>query len=306
MQTIKVKGKDQHPVSTVIQSRVPMFLPVKTLNNDSDDSIDIEIINKNGKIVLSKCKLTQVHRNIIDVLFSYYTPTKLRNGEVGFKFTKYDFFRKYYVNNGENKNTPKNSKWLIEKLNEIQDARIMFYFENDQIRSIDREGIISRHRQVEHKKTGEFYYAVVFSRSFMRMFDDDLNIYSQKLTESILSLKHALTQALVRLVITNEKVNTSLEKLLKELGIEQEEKEGMTAAERGTRITKRAYRAKVAQIKSDETALRDHFGITLKIIESGDDAGQIGVFYEKHRNVLIMNPSKQTGTGLSPQEEELA
>ncbi len=291
MQTLKVKGKDQHPTSTVIQSRVPMFLPVKTVNNDTDDSIDIEIINKHGRIVLSKCKLTQVHRNIIDVIFSYYEPIDLGYGQVGFKFTKYDFFKNYYIsNNGDEKKVSKNSKWLVTKFDEMQDAKIRFYFENNDISSIDSEGVISRHKQVTIKKTGETHYAVAFSRSFMKMFDNDLNIYSQKLTKKILLLNHAITQAFVRFVITNEKINTSLEKILRELGIEKEDKEGMSASERGNKLTKRAYRTKVAQIKSDEQMLSDSFGIKLKIIESGEDVGELGVFYEKHDSVLIKNP----------------
>ncbi|GFO72794.1 hypothetical protein BJAS_P3294 [Bathymodiolus japonicus methanotrophic gill symbiont] len=105
---IMINNKLQHPTSTVLQSRTAMFLPVKALSKNYQNTT-IEITNNNGTIILENCKLTQVHRNIIDCIFSYYEPSVFEDGTIAFVFSKYDLLEKIgHTSKG-------NGQWLEKK-----------------------------------------------------------------------------------------------------------------------------------------------------------------------------------------------
>ena len=155
-----INNKKQHPTSTVLQSRFAMFLPVEKLSQNFEN-VTIRIENKRGLIVLESCKLTQVHRNIVDCIFSFYEPKILSDGSAVFTFSKYGLLKKLNHKHG------RNGKWLEKKFEEMRRASIQLRINNEEEESIDYQGVIYRHKLTKLKnEKNEDLYGVIFSQNF--------------------------------------------------------------------------------------------------------------------------------------------
>jgi len=280
-----IDNKKQHPTSTVLQSRFAMFLPVEKLSKNYEN-VTIKIENKRGLIVLESCKLTQIHRNIVDCIFSFYEPTVLDDDSVVFTFSKYDLLKKL------GHFSRRNGTWLEKKFEEMRMASVQLHLNNRDEESIDYQGVVHRHKVTQLKSgNGEFLYGVVFSQNFMMLFEKDLNIYSQKLTNDIIALGSSVSQALVREVISHRQVNRSLDSILADIGVFASSDEKSKKEDRKTNeISKRAYRYKRNEVLELKDDLFEKFGIDIKEIASGGDKGKYGVFYKQHKDVYITNP----------------
>ena len=295
-----INNKKQHPTSTVLQSRFAMFLPVEKLSQNFEN-VTIRIENKRGLIVLESCKLTQVHRNIVDCIFSFYEPKILSDGSAVFTFSKYGLLKKLNHKHG------RNGKWLEKKFEEMRRASIQLRINNEEEESIDYQGVIYRHKLTKLKnEKNEDLYGVIFSQNFMMLFEKDLNIYSQKLTEDIIDLPSAVTQALVREIISHKQVNRSLEKILGDIGVCYCDDENTKKEDRKeNQISKRAYRYKIEDVLALKETLLEKFGIDIKEIRSGDDKGTLGVFYKQHKDVHITNPRPKANLSKETQKSEV-
>ena len=68
----KGKGRrKKHPITTVTQCRVPLFWATNKPPRASQ-RLHLLIENSWGKALIEECRLTQVHRNLIDVIFAYH------------------------------------------------------------------------------------------------------------------------------------------------------------------------------------------------------------------------------------------
>lgn len=273
-----MKGKDhslksKRAVSTRLQSRTAMFLPVKQLSKNFS-STDIEVTNRYGKITLRDCKLTQVHRNIIDVIFSNYEAIKLDDGSVAFTFSKYDVLKElgYSYRN--------NTNWLESKFEEIRRVSIVLLSDDEELSVTCYQGVIREHAETVIKsKKNQMLYGVIFLSNFMKMFDVDMNIHSAIVTPKILKLQHAVTQALVRTCISHRSPNHDLDELLVSIGVNRDS------------VTSRAYSKNLKSVLDEKDALRELFGIEIKTMKNQ----KMSVFYKQHEDVRFTNtnPSKQ-------------
>ena len=262
-----------NPTSTVLQSRTAMFLPTCRANGETD----IEVINSHGKITLRKCRLTQTHRNIIDCIFSYYAASTLPDGSVVFTFTMHDLLSKL------GHKTLTNHGWLTDKFDDMREASVMLESINDDVQIVSYQGILHEHRKsnrLNGKKGAngkdQYLYAVRFTPNFMKMFAVDMNVYSAKVTHKIIALKHSVTQALVREVISHRTVNRDLDELLNGIGVN------------ATSISERNYRERRADIISETETLLNEFGIDVKDMRNG----KVGVFYKQHEDIFFRDPLK--------------
>lgn len=260
-------------VSTILQSRTPMFLPVKQLSKNFAGT-DIVVENDIGKITLRKCKLTQVHRNIVDLIFSSLEPAIVyEDGSVGYVFSKYEILSAL---GHKHRN---NSLWLERKMEEMRQASVMLETEDAEKEEISYQGVIVKHKVTKLKSAnGQPLYGVVFSEAFMAMFDNDIRIHSAKMTPKILQLEHAVTQAFARACISHRSLNRDLDQLLEGIGVKRQE------------VTDRAYRKNRKHIIDESEQLKELFGIDIRIMKNGN----WGVFYKKHDDVWFSNPPKQT------------
>lgn len=268
MNTNKRIGK--RIVSTLLQSRTPMFLPIKKLSGSFNGNTDIVVQNSVGKITLRDCKLTQVHRNIVDLIFSNYEPIKTyENGDVAYVFSKYEILK----NLGHD--SKRNGLWLEGKFEEMRKASVVLEVESAEQSCIKYQGVINKHQITRIKgPTDHALYGVIFSEAFMAMFDTDIRIHSAKLTPKILQLNHAVTQAFARCCISHRKLNRQLEDLLESIGVNKDN------------LAERTYSRKIREITSEKEILQDLFGIQIKKMKNK----KWGVFYEQHDDVWFSNP----------------
>ncbi|MCG3817983.1 hypothetical protein I3256_18750 [Photobacterium damselae] len=265
--------KSQRAVSTRLVSRTAMFLPVKQVSKNFA-STDIEVVNNYGTITLRDCKLTQVHRNIVDVIFSNYEPIKMAEGAVAFTFSKYDVLKEL------GHSSKRNTKWLETKLEEMRKASVVLVTDDKAKTSTSYQGVIREHQETVLKSgNGQPLYGVVFSANFMKMFDHDLNIHSAKLTPIILQFEHAVTQAFARACISHRQLNVDLDEMLLSIGVNK------------ANVSDRAYAKNRKAVLDEREALEQQLGITIQPMKK--DSKKWGVFYEQHSDVWFSDPTKK-------------
>lgn len=250
-----------------------MFLPVKQVSKNFT-STDIEVRNNYGVITLRKCKLTQVHRNIVDIIFSNYEPIKVDGGGVAFTFSKYDVLKALGHTHRFN------NKWLENKLEDMRQASIVLQSDDDEKSVKCYQGVVREHQETILKSSnGQPLYGVVFSPNFMKMFNFDLNIHSAKLTPIILKFEHAVTQAFARACISHRQLNADLDEILQSIGVNKDT------------VTGRAYSKNRKHVLDEREALEHLLGISIKPMKK--DSRKWAVFYKQHNDVWFSDPSKK-------------
>ena len=272
---------NKRAVSTRLQSRTAMFLPVQQISKNFA-SCDIVVTNEYGTITLRECKLTQVHRNIIDVIFSSYEPIRFDDGSVAFSFSKYDLLKSL------GHSARRNTKWLENKFEEMRKASVVLEANQSGRTTTGYQGVVREHQETRFKSSqGTPLYGVVFSSNFMKMFDIDLTVHSAKLTPKILGLEHAVTQAFVRACISHRQINRDLDEILVSIGVNHDS------------VSDRAYRKNRKSVLDEMEALESEFGIIIKPMQK--DSNKWGVFYAQHKDVWFSNPNQN----ISLEQKEL-
>ncbi|HIF9233427.1 TPA: hypothetical protein ACX6QG_003738 [Photobacterium damselae] len=258
-------------MSTPLQSRTCMFLPVKQISKNFQGRT-IQVENSYGTITLNDCVLTQVHRNICDAIFTNYEPMVLDDGSTAFAFSKYELLD--YLGCKSKTNT----QWLYNKFEDMRKASIVLKSNNGEKIVECSQGVLREHQRtvLKSSENGSELYGVIFSSNFMKMFKQELNIFSGSLTQNILSLNHCITQAFVRSCISHRQINKDLDSILSEIGVNR------------ATVSPQAYNKNKRLILSESDALLELFGIELKPLKHRKK--EIGVFYRQHPDVYIKKP----------------
>lgn len=244
-----------HPTSTVSQSRLPIFAsvtrvaPQKAGNKGADITFDTSF----GQCTVKNCRLTQVHRDIIDAIMSHHEKIyKPGNGDVAYGVNAYQILKSLgYSNLGD-------VKWLRNKLEEMRLTSIIAHEAEWTIHT----GIIVRHGYSSNRvmpkskngkvlpSQGELLY-VQFSAEFLRAFGIESNVHYPLLVDKICQIDCALVKATVRFFMTHRgNYNIGLYKVLKSLGIRKED------------MSERTFRAKIQELRDSKTILEE-YGIYL-------------------------------------------
>ncbi len=275
--------KSQLPATTATQSRAIMFLPMYRSDGmhklGKDESVTV-FKNNHAEVSVKGRLLTQIHRNILDAIFSYYEPARTNNdGSVSYAFTLHSLMKHLGDKHA------RNHSWLRDRLDDMMMVVLI-------TKTIDgwtnHSHILSNHRYSEKasNRNGDPLYVVTFDPYFLNYLRYDLHVHTEKLTPQILDLKHAQTQALVRYLISHTETNKALDDVLTSIGVFRDD------------ITDRGKRYLQSAILSEKEALERDFGIVFKKMSNG----KLGVFYKQHGTIWFEQPNPEK-LGLPPIDE---
>jgi len=263
--------------TTVHQCRGGLFLPVKEFSRHFS-GIDKPFENQWGRITLKKCRLTQIHQNILEsIIVSAEQIRKLPDGRIAFLYSPARILRFMGVSS-------KNHTWLYDKLSDLLTTEIEI--ETDTFRTsgtllfekseskVSIPGRFLPSGKGDGIRVATRYQLVVFHPFFSRLFDVDVALHYQLLLPEILKLGHAVTQAVVRFCLSHDALNMSLSEVLTALGAI-------------SNITpERTRRRIVKHIRDEAETLKSKFGIHIRKMEDGHN----GIFYRKHPKVWFESP----------------
>jgi len=269
-------------VSTLIQSRVPIFAPVKQL--PIRQNRDIEIDTPYGTVIFEKCRLTQIHRNILDCIFTYYHARHFnRDGSVAFLISLRQLQKRLGIK-------ATHHQWIMDKLKELKNSTMVIKSKGKTfgiLTGVVRKARYSTVKITDNKllnlnlNTESFYYGIVFESEYMQIFREDINIHSEKLTESIIKLKDAFLQAFVRFCLTHRQLNMQIYEVFKVIGIKGGER----------------YLRKLRQkLEGRKEEIEKEFGIKVE---------NNCVFYNQHTKIWFESPVKSGETAINQPERPI-
>lgn len=244
----KAPKRHRHAVTTVTQSRAAIFSP--TLRPTAKTAT-VVVETPWARATISRVQLTQVHRDILDALFSHVQPHIRADGSCAFVFHPHALLKRLHE-------TGNNIEWLREKFRDLEGAGLRVETPKYTVET----SIVRKHAWTADGSQ----YAVVLESEYMQFFACDLRVHTEGLTDKILALKHAATKALVRFVLTHRSWSRSLTETLVAMGY--------TGGERNRRIT-------AAKIASESAALDLDFGI---MVSDGT------IRYRQHGRVWFEQP----------------
>jgi hypothetical protein len=193
------------PLNTVIQARIPIFLPLKCLSK-SQSQEDIKIENSWGEAIIQKCRLTQAHRNLLDCIFAYSVIRYFDHSDTMLAlFDIQDIQRKLGI-------SPSNHNWIKRKLLDMKDTSIIIKTKKETIYT----SIVLKFKysKIPIPGTKSHYFYVLFDHDYIRFFCEDIWMCYKSLLKEIIQIKNPTVQALIRYMLSHTKHNIKLVSLL--------------------------------------------------------------------------------------------
>ncbi len=207
----------KYSTSSVEELRVPIYAPVKQLppqsvaakNFKKNNNVRI-IETKWGHVEIRNRLLTQTHKDIMDLIFTYHKKRKrLEDGTIALYFSQSEISKFY--NSEENENKSKNLRWFRQKLDEISDCRIQYKDNNGN--EIDFRIILKK-----AFSSKENLYGIVLDPNYVEFYENGLSVnYSSKIPD-LISVDSPLVKSIVRFFFTHKAINLSLENVLMTVG----------------------------------------------------------------------------------------
>jgi len=214
-----VEDKIKYSTSSVEELRVPIYAPVKQLPPQSAAAKDFKknsnvriIETKWGHVEIRNRLLTQTHKDIMDLIFTYNKKIKrLDDGSIALYFSQSEISKAYNTSDNNNTNTSKNLKWFRQKLDEIADCRIQYKDNNDN--EIDFRVILKKAFSAK-----ENLYGIVLDSNYVEFYEKGLSVnYSSKIPK-LISVDSPLVKSIIRFFFTHKAINLSLENILITVG----------------------------------------------------------------------------------------
>lgn len=212
---LDIVKKFQNSNATVNELRTGLFAPIEKISSTSktfrmfvENKKKREIQTSWGKTIVKGNILTQIHRDLLDCIFALSRETKeLKGGAIAKYFSTSEVLSSYSGTN------TRNTKWLKEKLDEIQTTAIEF--QGKEGKDFYSFSIISSFAYSEKHKS----YGVVFTPEYRRFFEDQLSVDYRNELSKLLKVKSALLRAIIRFFWTHSSTsNMDIELLLKTIG----------------------------------------------------------------------------------------
>lgn len=285
LQNVYLKGN--HPTSTVIQSRLPAFCGVKKSTKKNVELVTIQ--NAYGTLTYEKNRLTQKHRDILDWVFSFHLEAMPNgDGSVTYWFNPYTMLKDF----GQSK---PNIEDLRNWIGEMRTATIAvetnkFYVETS---IITESGYEKLNNNNQSWKFGEGdLYQITISKRFISFFENDLHIFYNKLLPDILKIESAEIRAIVRFLITQQKITKNLTELLymvDAINDSQDKSNKYTLIRHIRNLFKDDYKVvikdgKKVKVKNTDKDIINKIGIE---IDEHDN-----ISYKQHEHVYFRNPQK--------------
>jgi len=207
----------KYSTSSVEELRVPIYAPVKQLPPQSVAAKDFKknnnvriIETKWGHVEIRNRLLTQTHKDIMDLIFTYHKKRKrLEDGTIALYFSQSEISKFYNSEDSENKS--KNLKWFRQKMDEISDCRIQYKDKNGN--EIDFRIILKK-----AFSSKENLYGIVLDPNYVEFYEKGLSVnYSSKIPD-LISVDSPLVKSIIRFFFTHKAINLSLENVLTTVG----------------------------------------------------------------------------------------
>jgi len=210
--------------NSVNQMRNVMFLPYKRIDKTK---IYKEFIENDNKVILIENKyftlkildrlLSQIHRDILDIIFSQGILKPIEK-QAYVEFSMYDLLKRmgrpYNGRKGK-----QNYEWIKDKIKDLK--RVSIELKINFGENLGHEaifGMVDRADYSEKRKK----FIILFSRTYLQMFQKDVLVNYNYYLPQIINIKDDTIKAFVRYIICNDYINNSLENILKELEIKKE------------------------------------------------------------------------------------
>jgi len=265
--------KFEKTLTTANELRTGIFAPIDKISANSKTYKDFIANNRKrsletswGKTIIKGNILTQTHRDLLDCIIADAKEVKeLEGGAIAVYFSTTEILKSY---SGKS-NT--NTKWLKDKLDEIQNSSIEFKQNNTNdyysFSIIDSHAFSTKHNS----------FGLVFTPAYRKFFEEQLTINYKKELPKLLKVKSALLKSIIRFFWTHS-VSSSMDilVLLKTVGFPLE----------SIRMKQKA----VKEIK-DNVELLEEYGIVFepksKLIYSKNS-------FENSITFMSGNPSKKS------------
>lgn len=241
-----VEDKIKYSTSSVEELRVPIYAPVKQLPPQSAAAKDFKknnnvrtIETKWGNVEIRNRLLTQTHKDIMDLIFTYNKKIKrLDDGTIALYFSQSEISKFY--NTGDESDTStnksKNLKWFRQKLDEIADCRIQY--KDNRGNEIDFRVILKK-----AFSSKENLYGIVLDSNYVEFYERGLSVnYSSKIPD-LISVDSPLVKSIIRFFFTHKAINLSLENILQTVGFP------LPASVRTLQIAKKTLREHIEVFK---------------------------------------------------------
>lgn len=215
--------------ATVTELRTGIFAPISKVSFNSvvyknfvANKRSREIETSWGSAIVSGNILTQIHRDILDLIL-------LKKSEIkDVKEGKAVYFKLAEISKtfSPSKIDQKNYTWIKQKLKEIQSTVIEF----KDIKSKDfiTFNIISKTGFSENIDS----FGIVFSEDYKKYIEDNVTVDYGEALDSLLKVQSALLRAIVRFFWTHKHINISVEQLLKSIGFPMESVRTLSSAKK--------------------------------------------------------------------------
>ena len=207
--------KFEKTISTVNELRTGIFAPIDKISANSKTYKDFIQNNRKrsietswGKTIIKGNILTQTHRDLLDCIIAGAKEIKeLEGGGIAIYFSTTDVLKSY----SGKQNT--NTKWLKDKLDEIQNSSIEFKQENTNdyysFSIIDSHAYSTKHNS----------FGLILTPAYRKFFEEQLTINYKKELPKLLKVKSALLKAIIRFFWTHSVSSTmDIVTLLKTIG----------------------------------------------------------------------------------------
>ncbi len=246
-------------VTTAMQSRCAIFAPIRRPNADWAKTV---VETPWGRATIEGVQLTQIHRDILDAIFTFYDLHMRADGScVVIIPSLYQLQRRLGI-------TATNHAWIRERLTDL--TTVLLTVEVGGSPWAVQSHVVRKHAW--HRDGCA--YAVVFESDYMSFFARDVTVRrTPELTQSVLDLDDGVVQAMVRYVTSHTEVPHTLDEVLRFLGVGEHE---------------RVFRRARARVLGQAELLQERFGIN---IVKGED-GQHHIVYHQHAEVWFDTATK--------------
>ncbi|AII15593.1 hypothetical protein CIG1485E_a0068 (plasmid) [Campylobacter iguaniorum] len=208
--------KIEKSTSTIDELRVPIFAPVIMIAKNSGTYKEF-IANKNvrkvktkwGEVEIRNRLLTQIHKDLLDLIFSYAKETRrLENGKIVIYFSQSEIMRHY----GD---LGKNLKWFREKLSEIRDAVILY--RDNKGNEFDFNIIANKAFDFEQDMFG-----IILDDAYVKFYENGLSIDYKNNVPELLKVGSPLLRSIIRFFFTHNSLNLNVDDVLHTIGFPME------------------------------------------------------------------------------------
>jgi hypothetical protein len=257
------------PITTE-ELKLNIFAPVDKINSKRAYKLE-EIVydDEYTKVTIKGVKLTQIHRDILDIALFYGDYTLEDQVAQNIPIRTFSLYR---VQQLLKHKYSSNHQWLKERFDELKLAVIEIYSKKNK-ESIQFNIVrVSKHSEKLNN------YVLIFEELYFSFFEKAISISYKNLLDDIIELKHPQTKACIRYLLTfKDGHQINIDKLLQKVGVIG-----------GIRNLEKARKNVLDELE----LVKDRFNIELlKTSKDKRKKSDITVRYRRHDEVKVYYPN---------------